>query len=406
MRASSHRPGCAVAAALQAGYVPPMTSAAPPEPRPPTRWLDGMSARRIAFALGIGTVAAVLANPIFITPFAQLWSRGLLIALVLTFAYTLAGNWPQTKVPRWHVQILAVVLLAPVCAALDGLWDTGGSVSALLRDRKLLLGFFWIAFISVSLGLVATLVALVREREALASAQALRFALERETLERQALDARLRVMTAQIEPHFLLNTLANVQALVETGSPRAAPVLRSLIAYFRAAMPRLRSARSTLGDEMALARAYLEVMQMRIPDRLAFGIDLPSELRAEPFPSMALLTLVENAVRHGIDPAEAGGRIELGARRIEGDAAGLRGGLRVWVDDSGVGLDTKAPPGQGLANLRERLEAFYGAAARLELAPSAQPAAMAGSLGGVRAELLLPPAEPAADTAASPRGVA
>jgi LytS/YehU family sensor histidine kinase len=290
-------------------------------------------------------------------------------------------------VPRWHVQILAVVLLAPLCAALDGLWDTNGSLEALFDDRKLMLGFFWIAFSSLGIGLVATLVALIREREAQVNAQMLRFALERETLERQALDARLRVMTAQIEPHFLLNTLANVQALVESGSPRAASVLKSLIAYFRAAMPRLRSARSTLGDEMALARAYLDVMQMRIPDRLSYRIDLPPDLHGEPFPSMALLTLVENAVRHGIDPAEAGGCIELGARRIGDDARGLRGGLRVWVDDSGVGLDAKAPPGQGLTNLRERLAAFYGASARLELSMSSQPAPK----GGVRAELLLPP---------------
>jgi len=368
-----------------AGYVPAMKSVDPKAPAMAVEWLAGLSWRRVAVAMALAAVVTLVLSPGFITPFWDLLLRALLIALALTLAYTLAGNWPQRKVPRWIVQVLAVALLAPVCAAIDGLYDTHGDVNELLANRHLMRGFFWITFTSLVVGLMATLVGLIREREAQVNAQALHFALERETLERQALDARLRVMTAQIEPHFLLNTLANVQALVESGSPRAAPVLKSLIAYFRAAMPRLRAAHSTLGDEMALARAYLEVMQMRIPDRLSFRIDLPPELGGAAFPSMALLTLVENAVRHGIDPAEAGGRIELGARRI--DEGGLRGGLRVWVDDSGVGLDAKAPPGQGLTNLRERLAAFYGPDARLELAESAY--AEAGL--GLRAELLLPP---------------
>ncbi|HEU4460304.1 MAG TPA: histidine kinase [Methylibium sp.] len=366
-----------------------MSSSAASSAAAPGRWLEGLGPSRIGLALAIGSVAALALNPIFVTPFWQLWARGLLIALALTLAYTLAGNWRQTKVPRWHVQILAVVLLAPVCAAIDGLWDSGGSVAELLANRKLVLGFVWITFSSLGIGLLVTMLALIREREAQVNAQALRFALERETLERQALDARLRLMTAQIEPHFLLNTLANVQALVEGGSPRAAPVLQSLIAYLRAAMPRLRSVKLTLGDELALVRAYLEVMGMRIPDRLSFAIDVPEALHAEPFPSMALLTLVENAVRHGIDPAEAGGRIEVGARRIEADGSPLAGGLHVWVEDSGVGLDATAPPGQGLANLRERVAAFYGPAARLALS---EPRAAGASGGrGLRAELRLPP---------------
>jgi signal transduction histidine kinase len=364
-----------------------MSSEAHPSPqRAPTRWLAGLGARRIAMALGLATLMTVLLSPVFITPFWDLLARALLIALALTLAYTLAGNWPQTLVPRWHVQMLAVVLLAPVCAAVDGLYDTHGDVRELLANRQLMRGFHWVAFSSLSVGLIATLAALVREREAQANAQALRFALERETLERQALDAQLRVMTAQIEPHFLLNTLANVQALVEGGSPRAAPVLRSLIAYFRAAMPRLRQSRSTLADELALARSYLEVMEMRIPDRLSFSVDVPADLQAFAFPSMALLTLVENAVRHGIDPAERGGRIAIGARR---DGALVR----VWVEDSGVGLDPKAPVGVGLANLRQRLQAFYGPAARLELTESAAGGAEGQVAAGLRAELVLPAGE-------------
>lgn len=344
-------------------------------------WFAGLSVERIALVLGLVTLVVAAVTPLFKNSFVELWSRGLLIGVVLMLAYTLAGNWRQSYVARWHVQILAVLLLAPVCAAIEAIVDTHGNIDAVLGDRHRVAGFFWVLFICLGVGLLATLVALVREREALASAQALRFALEKETLERQALDAQLRVMTAQIEPHFLLNTLANVQALVETGSPRAAPVLRSLIGYLRAALPRLRESEGTLGSELALARSYLDVMQMRIPDRLRFDIAVPADLEALRFPSMALLTLVENAVRHGIDPAEQGGHIEIGARRDGG-------GVRIWVADSGVGLNTSAPPGTGLANLRQRLAAFYGPAARLDLVDGD------GRGGpGLRAELVLPAPE-------------
>ena len=110
--------------------------------------------------------------------------------------------------------------------------------------------------------------ALVRQKEALAREQALALDLARSELDRQALDARLNLLQAQVAPHFLFNTLANVQALVETGSPKAPDVLRSLIAYLRAAVPRLNEPLTTFGQELDLVRAYLELMRMRMPDRL------------------------------------------------------------------------------------------------------------------------------------------
>jgi len=160
----------------------------------------------------------------------------------------------------------------------------------------------------------------------------------------------------------LFNTLANVRALVETGSPQAVPVLHSLIAYLRAAMPRLQDEAATLGDELALVRAYLDLMHLRMPDRLSFQIDVPTELLSLRFPPMALLTLIENAVRHGIDPSEEGGGIVLNAER-KGDE------VAVSVCDTGVGLGAQAGAGSGtgLRNLRERLEVSFGKSARLEL---------------------------------------
>jgi len=169
-----------------------------------------------------------------------------------------------------------------------------------------------------------------------------------------------------------------VQALVETGSPLAVAVLRSLIAYLRAALPRLHEGgAATLGDEAALVRAYLELMHMRMPDRLQYEVQLDDSLLGLRFPPMALLTLVENAVRHGIDPSEEGGRIVVGAQRDTNN-----GELRLWVSDSGVGLTADARGGTGLANLRSRLQGAFGAGVRLELTANAP--------HGTRAEIALP----------------
>jgi sensor histidine kinase YesM len=354
----------------------PPTSPAVPAAQRKTRWLAGLNSRRVTIALILGTIVAFALNPIFITPFPILLGRTLVISMALLLAFTLAGNWPQTLVPRWVMQLIAVGLAAPLATFALYVMFVGGDVSRLLQHEGLLSGFLWIAGSSLVVGLLLTLGALYRERDAQMHAQALEFELERSTLARQALDARLRALHAQIEPHFLFNTLANVQALVETGSPRAAPVLRSLIAYLRAAMPRLRDeSGSTLAAETELVRAYLEVMHLRMPDRLSYAIELPADLAGLRFPAMALLTLVENAIRHGIDPSEQGGRIEIGARR-DGSSA------RVWVIDTGAGLRDTAQPGTGLANLRERLSAFFGPRAQVELSENTP--------SGVRAEIIFP----------------
>jgi len=184
-------------------------------------------------------------------------------------------------------------------------------------------------------------------------------------------------LSAQVQPHFLFNTLANVQALVEAGSPRAAPLLQNLTAYLRAAVPRLDDAANTLGQEFELARAYLELMQMRMPDRLQFTLHAAPDTLALRCPPMTLLTLVENAVRHGIDPAEDGGRIDIRAEMhadIRADTradtrADLRGGrCRLSVTDTGVGVQaTGGGLGTGLAGLRERLSLVFGGDATLML---------------------------------------
>ena len=164
-----------------------------------------------------------------------------------------------------------------------------------------------------------------------------------------------------------------MRELVDSGSPQASTVLGSLIAYLRAAVPRLHEPVSTLGQELELVRAYLELMRMRLPDRLQFALHVDETALALRCPPMTLMTLVENAVRHGIDPSEDGGRIEV--RVTE---AGNR--CRVQVIDTGVGLQRAGDGlGTGLSALRERLQLVFGQDARLHVTSLAP--------RGVRAEL-------------------
>jgi Histidine kinase len=322
------------------------------------RFIASLSLSRVLVAIGLAVLAATLLSPAFVTPYPVLLGRMLVIALLLLLVFSAAGIWPVPWAPRWLAQVIAVVLAAPLATYLVYLPSVQGQVFEVFKHEGRMSGFVLITATVLVVAPLLALGALYRERDAQARNQALTFELERSQLERQALDARLRLLHAQIEPHFLFNTLANVQTLVEGGSPRAGPVLKSLIAYLRAAMPRLDDRHATLGDEVTLVRAYLELMLMRMPDRLAFTIDVP----AERFPPMALITLVENAIRHGIDPSEQGGSITLQGWRDADGRLGLK------VADTGVGLRDSAAPGTGLANLRERLAMFFGAGARLELA--------------------------------------
>ena len=334
-------------------------------PSRPSLWARSaaaLTARRIVVVLVVSTLAAVALNPIFITPFTLLLGRTIFVAMTLLLVFTAVGHWRQRWLPSWLAQVLAVALVAPLATIVAYLLSVDGDLAAVFRHEGRLAGLVSISATTLVVGIVMALGALYRERDAQARTDALQFALTKSTLERQALDARLSLLHAQIEPHFLFNTLANVQALVESRSDNAAPVLRHLIAYLRAAMPRLNEADSTLGNEVQLLRAYLELMHLRMPDRLQFDIALEPGLEALSFPTMALLTLVENAVRHGIDPSEEGGRISVGGRR---DAT--TGTVTLWVADTGVGLAETAAPGTGLANLRARLQAFYGDGARLDL---------------------------------------
>ena len=180
-----------------------------------------------------------------------------------------------------------------------------------------------------------------------------------ETLERRLVEARLAALQAQVEPHFLFNTLALIGQLIETDPPQAARIHAHLIDYLRATLPQMRAkGNGTLGRQLEMARAYLAIMQARMKARLAVSIDVPSEMQSASFPPMMLQILIENAIKHGLEPKIEGGRIDIRA-----SVAGSQ--LQVDVIDDGVGFSTHAGAGMGLANERERLQLLYDSHADL-----------------------------------------
>lgn len=181
-------------------------------------------------------------------------------------------------------------------------------------------------------------------------------------------DLRLGVLQAQVEPHFLFNTLASVRALVRQDPAQAEATLDALVDFLRATIPKLREDRglhATLGQQLDLCSSYLALMQVRMGGRLTYDVRADEALRAAPFPPSLLITLVENAIKHGIEPRPGPGRIEIDAVR-DGDA------LRVQVRDDGAGLQPGLSTGVGLANVREQLAARYGARAAFVLSPAAE----------------------------------
>lgn len=291
--------------------------------------------------------------------------RAILVGLMALAVFGVLERWPRrlpSRLPRWALQVAGVAVSIPVGMAIAYSVTTYGSpVPWYLSDLRVtgykiqtMLGLLFVPWIA--------LVALLQKIKDDARHQSMVFELERNQLERQSIEARMRLLQAQIEPHFLFNTLANVRELVVLGSPQAPAVLENLITYLRAAVPRLPADGAKLSEEFDLVRAYLEIMRMRMPDRLVYDLALPADLGTVPCPPMSILTLVENAVRHGIDPSLQGGRIHVHAVR-DGDAA------RIDVSDDGVGLDAGSDStGTGLAKLRERLLVTLGATARLDVA--------------------------------------
>ena len=186
-------------------------------------------------------------------------------------------------------------------------------------------------------------------------------AAQQTVTEKELTVAKLSLLHAQVEPHFLYNTLASAQYLTRSDPARADEMLGNLITYLRHSLPRTEDSLSTLGEELERARAYLEILKIRMGARLALQIEVPEVLKAIALPSMMLQTLVENAIKHGLEPKSGGGTVWIIARQVD-DA------LAVTVADDGQGFNVQSSgTGIGLKNVRERLRLAYGNAASFNI---------------------------------------
>ena len=338
------------------------------------------------------------ASPSAPSPFLGALARGaraswVTIALIAAINTGIAGVlWIDDMRPFWHpfVSVQIQGFSIAYCVNVARPWDSDHPLRRLIVAVAigscvgivlviLVKGYSWayvverkgnflfnvvVAFFN---GIFVSLFFYVKLAAARAQATLARAEAERHLLSKQAVEAELKLMQAQVEPHFLFNTLASVQFLTETDPPAANRLLGHLIAYLRAALPQLRASSTTVGKEVELCEAYLNILRTRIGPRLAFTIDVPESLRSVPFPPNLLISLVENAIKHGIEPSADGGAIEVRARR-DGDK------LTVEVTDTGRGLveDVARPGGGvGLGNVRERLAALYGPRGRFTLSTMA-----------------------------------
>lgn len=294
-----------------------------------------------------------------------------LFGLSIAYCVNIAAPWDHDHPLR---RLVVATLIGSLIGVTLVVFIKGYGLSA-VRARPV---FFLLNLVSgFGNGLLIGLIFFVKRREARATAELHKAAAERHLLSKQAVEADLALMQAQVEPHFLFNTLASVQYLIETDPVKAGALLGHLIEYLRAALPQLRVRSSTLTREIALAQAYLSILAFRLGPRLRFAIDVPGDLHDHPFPPNLLISLVENAIKHGIEPSADGGSVTVAARRAN-DA------LVVSVSDTGAGSGAVVGSGKGvgLSNLRERLAALYGKRGRFSLEPL--------SPRGMRATIELP----------------
>ena len=342
------------------------------------------AARSVLKVLLIGTALAVFISLIFNQNLLITWVYTLaitascwgLIESGLKLAVRLVGEgrpgWPPL---RWMVPIVLLGSLLGYSLGnelgnlLTGLRNPGLLSTAPRQSLTTLL-------LSMLVGAGFTLFFFTRQRIAQAEAQA-------QAAQRAAAENQLRLLESQLEPHMLFNTLANLRVLIALDPPRAQAMLDQLISFLRATLSASRVGAHPLADEFSRIADYLALMQVRMGPRLQVDIDLPAELGALPVPPLLLQPLVENSIRHGLEPKVTGGLLRLSAQR-EGQQ------LCLSVRDTGIGLDAARAAGStagthfGLEQVRARLAALHGAAASLSLQ------AAADAEGGVLAQVRLP----------------
>ncbi|MEH6434561.1 sensor histidine kinase [Massilia sp. DD77] len=344
-----------------------ITTSPPPRPRL-MRLLEDL---RLAF--GISALVAVVITLVVGKP-ALLYEQLVFSVCIGVLAFAVVDGarllwWDRAEwTARQWLPFIGVMLLAAPLAHYTGMrigFAIMGYTMPSLRDYP---SAGRISMVVLTFGVITAMVVLIRHRDRLrrirqehADAR-----LRTEVIERQALQAQLRLLQAQIEPHMLFNTLANLQGLIALDPDRASRMLDQLIQYLRATLGATRSESTTLAQEFAAMEAYLGLMGVRMGERLASRLQLPESLRAVRLPPMLLQPLVENAIIHGLEPKIEGGEIAIAAEARDGL-------LEITVRDTGLGLKDKPETrggGVGVATTRERLRAIYGDGAAIVLAPN------------------------------------
>jgi sensor histidine kinase YesM len=263
--------------------------------------------------------------------------------------------------PTTPLMQLAALVIPMIVGSLAGTvlgsFIAGKNLSLFLQEYWF---FIQVVLFGIFFGAIISYFFISREKLSTTQAQMQEEKIKRLTSEKRVIEANLRLLQAQIEPHFLFNTLSNILSLLDTDPKKGQSMLMDLTRYLRTSLSKARGGTTTLGQELEMVKAYLNIFKVRLEDRLYYKLDVPQSIKDLPFPPMLIQPLVENAIRHGIEPKVEGGAVTIRARK-NGNV------LRVEIVDTGTGLHEDGTTGLGLSNVKERLQSLYGDKGRLIL---------------------------------------
>ena len=314
----------------------------------------------LMFAIAFTLLAYVFNRKIGLAQFPELFGWNIVMSNVIGFAFWIVFSalGPVIRGVNgrsfWFIALFYAILSTAIVTG--SMW--GFALVTGQKDMLNSIGSLEQFFTSFVISLVISLfISILWKRRAEELTAQIALAEEQERVanaERAATEANLRALQAQIEPHFLFNTLANVTSLIHTKPDDAKRMLEDFIAYLRATLAATREQHSTLGGEFEMMKNFLSILKIRMGERLQVHLDLPSELHNAAIPPMLLQPLIENAIKHGLEPKLEGGSIALTAARDDDS-------VRIFIVDTGSGFSNKRSNGIGLKNVRERIEKLYGA---------------------------------------------
>jgi sensor histidine kinase YesM len=262
--------------------------------------------------------------------------------------------------PAHPLSMLVLVTMAIITGTAVG-W-TVGSIAAgtMLSESMLEKHFIPVMILGIMFGSIISYFFSSRERISRSEGLIQEERIKRLAKEKEMAETNLRFLQAQIEPHFLFNTLSNILSLLDADLEKGKSMLADFIRYLRTALPRTRGETTTIGQEMEMLQAYLNIFKVRMGDRLRYRLEIPESMKDLAFPPMLVQPLVENAIRHGLEPKIGGGELVIRGQS-EQDV------IRLEVSDTGLGLDEHGSRGIGISNIGERLQSLYGNKGRLIL---------------------------------------